>query len=143
ADQIDPMQCSVRVEYSLNNTVRLLYERDFVVGRQNIVLDSPNRPSWVRAEGLERPQPGYIPGALIARRAAFDTIGYFDETMRHGGDDTDWFARARRTDARCVMLEQTVLIRHAHENNLSSDAQSSNQELLALVRRHVAEWGRK
>lgn len=32
ADQFDPMQCSVKVEYSLNNTVRLLYERDFVVG---------------------------------------------------------------------------------------------------------------
>ena len=69
---------------------------DFVVGRQSIVLDSATRPSWVRPEWLQQPQPGYIPGALIARREAFDSIGRFDEAMRHGGDDTDWFARARR-----------------------------------------------
>ncbi len=112
---------------------------DFVVGRQNIVLDSSIRPSWVRPEWLTAPQPGFIPGALIARREAFETIGRFDETMRHGGDDTDWFARARRMGARYRALDQVVLIRHAHENNLSSDAGASNQEMLTLVRRHVTE----
>jgi len=114
-------------------------EVGYVVGRQRFVLDDGSpRPAWVRAEWFESPQTGYLPSALVARRSTFDAIGVFDEEMRIGGDDTDWFARARRHDIPFVHLEDPVMIRHVHGHNLSSDPGTS-QELLALVRRHVAE----
>jgi glycosyltransferase involved in cell wall biosynthesis len=109
----------------------------YVVGRQRFVLDSDEvRPAWVRPEWFDEPQAGYLPSALIVRRSTFDAIGVFDEGMRIGGDDTDWFARARRQGVPFVHLEEPVLTRHVHGRNLSSDPGTSD-ELLALVRRHV------
>lgn len=36
ADEVDPMACSIAVDYTLNNSLRLQYRRDFVVA-----LDAP------------------------------------------------------------------------------------------------------
>lgn len=114
-------------------------EVGYVVGRQRFQLDEGAvRPAWVRAEWFDAPQTGYLPSALVVRRSTFDAIGVFDATMRIGGDDTDWFARARRREVPFVHLEDPVVVRHVHGRNLSSDP-GTDRELLTLVRRHVTE----
>ena len=113
----------------------------YAVGSQRFVVDEGSaRPAWVRPHWLENDQQGYIPGALIVRRSVFDQIGVFDVEMRTGGDDTDWFARARRREVPFVHLDEVVLVRHVHDRNLSSDPGTS-RELLNLVRRHLVEQG--
>lgn len=47
ADEINPMDCSVSVVYSLNNVERLRYERAFIVG-----LDSPYSEDFSTATRL-------------------------------------------------------------------------------------------
>ncbi len=113
----------------------------YVVGLQQIELDEgQERPAWTRAEWFERLQLGYLPSTLLVRRTTFLELGYFDESMCHGGDDTDWFLRARRRGVPHRMLDVPVTTRHVHHSNVSSQF-GSNEELLAVVRRHIADGG--
>lgn len=116
-------------------------EVDYVVGLQRLIVESgESAPSWCRPEWLLDPQAGYLPGCLAVRRESFLRIGFFDETMRTGGDDTDWFARARRQAAPHVALDEVLLNRYLHDDNLSHD-QSTGNELLTAVRRHLRGGG--
>ena len=111
----------------------------YVVGLQEISLDEgESPPGWTRPEWFERPQPGYLPSALLVRRTTFLEIGYFDETLARGGDDTDWFARARRRGVPHRMLEVPVVTRYVHGGNASSSTRT-NEELLAAIRRHITD----
>ena len=111
----------------------------WVVGHQRMVLEAGAvRPAWCRPEWLDGPQMGFLPGTLLARREAFLAVGLFDETLLNGGDDTDWFARARRSGVAGELLDDVVLRRWVHERNGSSNPRT-NDDLLALVRRHATE----
>jgi glycosyltransferase involved in cell wall biosynthesis len=113
----------------------------FVVGHQEFrIEDGARAPDWLRPDWLERPQPGYLPSALLARRDTFDRVGPFDEHYRVGGDDSDWFARARRLGIRDEVLAETVFIRGVHDANRSADPRTSD-EVLKLVRSHLAAGG--
>ena len=55
-------------------------------------------------EGLrfaEGPRPGYLPGALLIRRAAFETLGGFDESLP-AGEVPDFFSRASELRVRVL-----------------------------------------
>jgi len=110
----------------------------YVTGLQRILVDEgAERPAWVRPEWLERPQAGIIPGALLARRATLDAVGGFDASLRYGGDDPDWFARARAAGVPTRSLDEVVLLRYVHASNRSAHAGTS-ADLLDVVRRHLA-----
>jgi glycosyltransferase involved in cell wall biosynthesis len=112
-------------------------EVDYVVGLQRFIVEpGESAPSWCRPEWLLAPQAGYIPGCLAVRRKSFLRIGFFDESMRTGGDDTDWFARARRLAAPHVALDEVLLNRYMHDVNLSHQ-EATGDELLTVVRRHL------
>ncbi len=113
----------------------------YVTGLQAIqLMDGHSRPRWARPEWFERPQPGSIPSTLLVRRRVFLEVGPLDETMTHGGDDTDWFARARRRGIPYRMLEVPVTTRRIHSRN-RSDAPGNEGDLLTAVRRHLTEPG--
>ena len=63
-------------------------------------------------------QPGYLLGALLARRDAFARVGPFREDLRVG-EFVDWMARAREVGLREVLLEEHVLSRRLHDTNQS------------------------
>lgn len=109
----------------------------FVVGLQQLVLDEGiERPGWVRPEWLVEPQAGYIPSALLVRRSVIERVGLFDESFHAGGDDTDWFARARRMAVQSRMVDDVVFHRYVHAYNVSADPRTSD-DLLRVVRTHV------
>lgn len=113
----------------------------FITGLQVITLvDGESRPAWTRADWFEHPQPGNLPSALLVRRDVFLDVGFLDETMTHGGDDVDWFARARRLGVPHRMLEVPVVTRRIHTDNTSGD-HATDGELLAVVRRHLTAPG--
>ena len=86
---------------------------------------------------FEHPVPAYTPGALLARRSAFDRVGGFDETLEIGCD-SDWFARAIASDLGLVVLPQVVLRKRVHTRNLSLNTKRYRQELLTIARRAVS-----
>jgi glycosyltransferase involved in cell wall biosynthesis len=61
-------------------------------------------------------QPGWLVGALLARRAAIDAAGPFDETMM-GGETVEWLDRLRRGPGTLEMLDHVVLRRRVHDAN--------------------------
>jgi Glycosyltransferases involved in cell wall biogenesis len=95
------------------------------------------RPTWARAAWFDGPQRAYLPSALVVRRAAWERVGPFDETLRAGGDDTDWFARAHRMAVPFAFLDDVVLDRFIHDRNAS--AGDTDGDLLRVLRRHLAD----
>ena len=81
---------------------------------------SPELPAQHRARIACPPesQPGYLPSAMLASRAAFERVGPF-ATRLHVGEFVDWMARARDLGLREFMLDATVLWRRLHDTNQS------------------------
>lgn len=96
-------------------------------------------PSGFRAELLERPHPGWIMEALVARRAAFERVGRFDPSFSVS-EDTDWFARARDAGVAPVVLPEVLVRKRVHGGNASMTEPHINELLLRALRRSI---GRK
>jgi len=100
---------------------------------------TPPPPAY--AEGwLGQPVPGYTQGALLARRALFEQVGGFDETLTVGCD-SDWFARVQDGGYPLAMLARVVLRKRIHATNLSADVAGYRRELLTVTRRSLARRG--
>jgi glycosyltransferase involved in cell wall biosynthesis len=81
-----------------------------------------------------QPIPGYWSGALVARRALFDTLGGFSDTLGHA-DDTEWLMRAAEQGALMELLPDVLTDRRLHPANLSRQmAAESRAEYLRLVK---------
>lgn len=76
-------------------------------------LDAATASRLVCPPGL---QPGYLIGAVLVRRAAFDRVGGFREDVG-SGEFVDWMARARELRLREAMLDEHVLTRRLHATN--------------------------
>lgn len=62
------------------------------------------------------PESGVLAGSMIVRRAAFDRVGEFDETLRVG-EFIDWYARAVDAGLRFAHTEAVTLRRRIHGSN--------------------------
>lgn len=58
-------------------------------------------------------------GAVLFRREVFDTIGWFDESLRFS-EDQDWFLRAREQGLKMVILNEVTLIYRRHKGNMTA-----------------------
>lgn len=108
---------------------------DYSTGEQYMMLEPGHqRPSWCRDEWLNKPLIGYVPSALIVKRETWNLVGSFDERLRTGGDDTEWFLRLRKFGLNHHFVSDVVVRRYVHENNNSANIAASNRELLEVVR---------
>jgi len=83
-----------------------------------------------RDQPLAQPWPGYLPQALLARRAVFETVGLFDNTLRYE-DAKDWFLRAAECGTVMELLPDVLVYRRLHRANISREkAIASPVELL-------------
>ena len=115
----------------------------YAVGKQQLrVQPGQMRPAWCREEWLVEPVAGFLPSTLVARRATFDQVGTFDTSVVSGGDDSDWFARARTLAVPFFDEPTCVVHRFAHESNASNDIDTSNTAMLDVVRRHLTRKAR-
>lgn len=78
---------------------------------------------------------GLTPGALLARRTAFDTVGSFDTSLAIGAD-SEWFARAARLGVVQREAPTVVLVKGIGDNNTSHNVPAYRNEILDIVRRH-------
>lgn len=115
-------------------------DADCVIGHITFFAE-PGRPlpPSFRPDLLGRPHVGRMPGALLARRRVFDTIGLFEADWEVA-NDVDWFARLKDHGARVVILPQVLLEKRAHDRNLSYlSARTSiiNTEIIRALRRSI------
>jgi glycosyltransferase involved in cell wall biosynthesis len=106
-------------------------ELDVAVGRVRWFAseDGPAVP-------VPREEPvGYLPGALLIRRAAFLRTGGLDEALQ-SGEFVDWVARARG-ELRFGEVDSVVLERRVHAANSSRDHTRLHAGYLAVARRAV------
>jgi len=124
---------ALQVEFHRSNT---LY--DFSVGWVKFFLESGTtlRPGF-RAKTFETGEVGYTPGTLFARRSAFERVGCFDESLAIACD-ADWFVRLRDLGEKVGVLEQVLLHKRIHSNNLSGKVQQNRHELMIVLYRSLA-----
>lgn len=91
----------------------------------------------VTAAGDGEREPGYLAGAMIIRRAAFDRVGTFDPTLRVG-EFIDWHARAVDAGLRSRMIPAVVLYRRLHDANLGLRAANSRVDYARVARAALA-----
>jgi glycosyltransferase involved in cell wall biosynthesis len=78
--------------------------------------------------------PGYRSVTLLARRALFTSVGFFDPALRHG-NDTDWFLRAAEQGVVMELLPRVLVHRRLHDANRSRRlAAASHREYLRILK---------
>ena len=71
-----------------------------------------------RNHRIAKPVPGYVTGALLAKKALFDSVGHFNTDLKHG-DAQEWFMRAAEQGAVMKLLSDVLLYRRLHRSNCS------------------------
>jgi glycosyltransferase involved in cell wall biosynthesis len=96
-------------------------------------------PESFRPELLDQAFPAYMTETLLARREVFDVLGKFSEDY-FVMSDMDWYARLFDANISTHMLDDVLLTKRVHADNLSSTATSAQfvtRELPALLRRSI------
>jgi glycosyltransferase involved in cell wall biosynthesis len=107
-----------------------------VIGHAENVLFDGGTATAQQASRLGRVAPGYTPGALMARRATFEAVGPFDETLTIGSD-SDWFVRLAQSNVRLDVLPALVLQKGMRASSLSADVKTYRRELLYVARQFL------
>jgi glycosyltransferase involved in cell wall biosynthesis len=114
----------------------------YVLARdQFFVVDAVEPPAWFRLRRLDQSYVAFEAGAILARRRAFEVVGLFD-TAYAITPDSDWFFRAKDLGAAMAVVDEVLLHRRLHRNNLSHLTERSTAEIrrvaLASIRRQRA-----
>ena len=72
-------------------------------------------------------------GAMLTRRAVWETVGGFDPALRYG-EDLDWFLRARERGISIAVSREVALIYRRHENNMTLDREMERHSLTYLLK---------
>ncbi|MCB0115390.1 MAG: glycosyltransferase family 2 protein [Caldilineaceae bacterium] len=79
----------------------------------------------------------YAPSALLAHRHLFDQVGLFD-TDYWRANDSDWFLRAATSKVPMTVVDDVLVYKRIHPQNLTHDAAPMTAELLQALRAKVA-----
>jgi glycosyltransferase involved in cell wall biosynthesis len=100
---------------------------------------SPELLAREEAKGFRvpaEPQPGQYVGAMMARRAAIETIGPWPEDVRVS-DGLAFLLRARELDLAQTMLTETVTLRRVHGANHSIHNRDERAEFARHLKRSL------
>jgi glycosyltransferase involved in cell wall biosynthesis len=115
---------------------RLTEHQELGVSFSHLLNFSGNPPPADRnlSSGTAGSKPGYTSVTMLARRPLFDTIGLFDETLRHG-NDRDWLLRAAEQGVQIDLLPDILVYRRLHDANRSAAlGGSSRAEYLHIIK---------
>lgn len=111
-----------------------------ICGQRVELLAGEARPSWQRPGVLGCEQVTWTPSCICARRAVFERVGRFDESLR-AASDLAWFQRIRQGGFAFVEIAETLVDRRVHAGCQSADASTIRREMLELARRAAANRG--
>lgn len=107
---------------------------DMVFGRVEQFY-SPELAASGSAPGLEAREvmPGYSTGTLLARRRAFERTGPFSPAFRLG-EFLDWYARACDAGLNSIMLDDILLRRRIHQDNMGRRERDKRADYLRVFK---------
>jgi glycosyltransferase involved in cell wall biosynthesis len=82
---------------------------------------------------LGAPMPAYLPGAMLIRREVFWKVGGYSSNWSVG-EGIDWYARAMDLDLTVSTLNDVVLHRRIHGQNLGRRARQAKTDYLRILR---------
>lgn len=99
---------------------------------------SPDLPAHEQARLLLREgrHPGYLVGAMLARRSAFETVGEFPAAFR-AGEFVDWYLRAVEGGIPHALLPHVVLRRRLHMTNTGRGAIESRTDFARVLKKSL------
>lgn len=109
---------------------------EIVMGRIQQVLLSRTFDGQTRAEEFAEPAFSVNLGSAVIRKAVFERVGLFDETMRYS-EDVDWFMRAREGGAEIVTIDAVTLFYRRHEQNMTRGKSTSELNVLKALKRSL------
>lgn len=110
---------------------------DYTIAYQQILLkDNCKKPHWLKAEFLEQPVLGFLPGTLLVKRSAFFNIGAFTEKYVNASD-ADWFYKAADFGLILEIIPKTLLLRFIHDSNHSNKINNLHYDLVRLIKASI------
>ena len=107
-------------EGKLSRQSQVLREKpgiDIVLGQgEQFISPELDAEAAARIQCPPGSQPGYLPSAMLVRKASFEKVGGFD-TKLSVGEFIDWYSRAEEKGLRTEMLPQVVFRRRLHAAN--------------------------
>jgi glycosyltransferase involved in cell wall biosynthesis len=120
-----------------------------VVGRQRVRIEGASEmPFWARGKILrlnnalgEQTAPPNGEGSahtmtMVVRREAFLAVGPFEEEMRMA-EDIDWIFRALELGIGVDVLDDIVLVRRIHADNMTHDEEEAARMLFVAFKRRM------
>lgn len=134
-DLWSPDKVELQVQYLLDHP-----EIDYTFGLTKFVLiEGETAPAAFRKELFEQARLAILLEVLLARKAVFDRVGKFDESMRVASD-VDWFARLVDVNTARAILPRVLLQKRIHGHNLSTEPSSGGEikhEILLAMRNQM------
>lgn len=96
---------------------------------EHILESGHTAPPSFRSDLLNRPVTGMLMETLLVRRAAFDIVGPFDESLPFG-EDTDWFMRAKDLSLPHNTVHEVLVRKYIHTSNASLAMPSLGNDIL-------------
>ena len=78
--------------------------------------------------------PAYCAGGMLLRRADFNSVGGFSETLAVG-EFIDWFARAKEKGLKPLLIDDVVLERRIHGANQTVQHRQSYSDYAQVLKR--------
>ncbi|MBD2539477.1 glycosyltransferase [Coleofasciculus sp. FACHB-SPT36] len=127
-----PNKLSLQVDYLINNpTIQ------YAIAKFRFILEPECPiPLGFKKDLLDKDIVGPIPGTLIVRKSLLNSIGKFNTDLVIASD-VDWFARAKDENIPMAVIPEVFLYKRVHTQNLSSNAEINNQELLQILKQSV------
>ena len=137
ADDVWPVGRHDRLSELLDNNPQV----DYVLGRQRFLIEpGAPLPPWLPTldpDVVAQQELGRPTGVLLARRSLFETIGTFAEDMRYG-EDADWFLRCADGGATVIEIDDVVMYRRLHGDNMTMDDAANRRALFEITKRRMA-----
>lgn len=112
---------------------------DFALSHCDMFIDERcAQPKWLKPKWLDAPQPANSFSTLLIKRQTFLSVGLLDSRITKGGEDVDWFLKARACGLNHYMMPEVFFSRRVHAQNLSQKTASTSEELLKIVRAELA-----
>jgi glycosyltransferase involved in cell wall biosynthesis len=121
---------------SLTNMPGLRYS----IGKVNFFSDNPQQFTYgFKSSLLSNSHQALMPGCFMGERTLFNDLGFFDESLKVASD-IQWFHDLKVSNIPHVRVEENLLNKRIHGNNLSyttSKTNTYNDELLQVIHRRL------
>ncbi len=105
-------------------------QQSFRIDADPDATEAPPQPRFEKMSFI------YLIGCGIYRKAAFDRVGVFDETMRYG-EDTDWFFRSWELDTPMHMVLEPMIHYRLHPGGMTHGRDTVQKGYLRVLKKSM------